>query len=126
VPDERSDGAGWVLFIGIMLMLVGVLNIVYGIAAIGNSHFFAKGAEYIISDLNTWGWILLILGVLQVIAAFSVWGGQEFGRRFAIVSASLVAVVSLLTLRGYPFFSLAIFSVSLLIIYGMATYGGVE
>jgi uncharacterized membrane protein (DUF2068 family) len=126
VPDERSDGAGWVLFIGIMLMLVGVLNIVYGIAAIGNSHFFAKGAEYIISDLNTWGWILLILGVLQVIAAFSVWAGQEFGRWFAIVSASLVAVASLLTLPGYPFFSLAIFSVSLLIIYGMATYGGVE
>jgi uncharacterized membrane protein (DUF2068 family) len=77
-------------------------------------------------DLNTWGWILLILGVLQVIAAFSVWSGQEFGRWFAIVSASVLVVASLLTLPGYPFFSLAIVAVSLLIIYGMATYGGVE
>ena len=71
-----DDGTGWVLFAGIMMALVSVLNIIYGIAAIGDSSFFVNDQRYILSDLNTWGWVTLVIGGVQMLAAFSIWNGQ--------------------------------------------------
>jgi hypothetical protein len=124
VGYEEPQGAGWVLFAGIMLMVAGVLNIIYGIAAIGNSKFFVANTEYILSNLKTWGWVMLILGALQALAAFSIWNGNAFGRWFGIGCAGLNAVGALMSIPAYPFWSLAIFAVDVLIIYGLAAYGG--
>jgi len=125
-PGGEEAGAGWVMFAGIMLMIAGVLNVIYGIAAIDNSKFFSHTTEtwYILSDLNTWGWITLILGVLEIVAAFSIWAGGAYGRWFGIFVAGLSAIGALLSIPAYPFWSLAIFAIDILIIYGLAAYGG--
>jgi hypothetical protein len=120
----RRQGAGWVLFAGIVLALVGVLNAIYGIAAIGDSRFFTEDATYILSGLNTWGWIMLILGVTQLVAAYSIWKGGEGGRWFGIAVASLNSVAALMSIPAYPFWSLAVFTLGILVIYGLASYGG--
>jgi hypothetical protein len=122
--DHPLEGAGWVLFAGIMIMMVGVLNIIWGIAAIDQSSFFVQDAKYVISDLRTWGWIILILGGLQLAAAFSIWAGGSYGRWFGIVSATCNAIAALLSIPAYPFWSLAIFAIDVLIVYGLAAYGG--
>jgi hypothetical protein len=121
---DEVHGLGWLLFAGIMLLVAGVLNVIYGIAAIDDSSFFVANTKYIISDLNTWGWVALVLGALQVIAAFSIWAGNQFGRWFGIGAASLNAIAALLSIPAYPFWSLAIFAVDVLIVFGLATYGG--
>jgi hypothetical protein len=118
------QGMGWVLFAGIMLLVAGILNIIYGIAAIDDSSFFVHNTKYIISNLNTWGWVMLVLGAIQVIAAFSIWAGSQFGRWFGIAAASLNAIGALLSIPAYPFWSLAVFAIDVLIIYGLAAYGG--
>jgi hypothetical protein len=123
VADEPA-GAGWVLFAGMMLTLVAILNVIWGIAAIGNSSFFVNDTKYILSDLNTWGWITLGLGALQVVAAFSIWKGNRFGVWFGITVAGLNSIGALMSIPSYPFWSLAIFAVDILIIYGLAAYGG--
>jgi hypothetical protein len=120
----RREGANWVLFAGIMVALVGVLNVVYGIAAIADSRFFANDATYILSNLNTWGWITLILGVGQIVAAYSIWKGGQAGRWFGIAMAMLSAVAALMSIAAYPFWSLAVFALDILVIYGLAAYGG--
>lgn len=122
----EQSGAGWVMFAGIMLLIVGVLNVIYGIAAIDNSKFFVHATEtqYILSGLNTWGWVTLILGALEIIAAFSIWSGGAYGRWFGIIIASLSAIGALLSIPAYPLWSLAVFTVDILIIYGLAAYGG--
>jgi hypothetical protein len=107
-----------------MLMIAGVLNVIYGIAAIGNSGFFVNDTRYILSDLNTWGWVALILGAVQILAALSIWRGNQFGRWFGIAAAGLSAIGALLSIPAYPFWSLTIFAVDVLIIYGLAAYGG--
>jgi hypothetical protein len=122
-PDE-ARGAGWVLFAGIMLMLAGILNVVYGIAAIGDSSFFVHDTRYILSGLNTWGWVTLFIGILQGTAAFSIWAGGQFGMWFGIVVAGLNSIGALLSIPAYPFWSLAVFAVDVLVIYGLAAYGG--
>jgi hypothetical protein len=118
--EQRS---GWVTFAGVMLLLVGTLNVIYGIAAIGDSSFFINDARYIISDLNTWGWIIVVLGVFQFFAAFSLWSGGMYGRFVGIVAAGLSAIGALLSIPAYPFWSLAIFAIDIVIIHQIATRG---
>ncbi|MEA2622985.1 MAG: hypothetical protein QOH61_1895 [Chloroflexota bacterium] len=124
VYADDDKGSGWLLFAGIMIVMVGILNVIYGIAAIDNANFFVANQKYILSDLNTWGWVMLVLGALQVVAAFSIWSGGGFGRWFGIGAASLSAIAALMAIPAYPFWSLAVFALDILIIYGLATYGG--
>jgi hypothetical protein len=121
---EELRGAGWILFAGIMLVLAGVLNVIYGIAAIGDSSFFVNDTKYILSNLNTWGWVTLILGAVQILAAYSIWAGNQFGRWFGIAAAGLSAIGALMSIPAYPFWSLAVFAIDILIIYGLTSYGG--
>jgi hypothetical protein len=120
---NEHQGSGWILFAGIMLMIAGILNIVYGIAAIDNAKFYAGHTEFVISSLKTWGWITLGLGILELIAALSIWRGGVFGALFGIFAASISAIGALLSIPAYPFLSLAVFAIDVLIIYGLATYG---
>jgi hypothetical protein len=122
--NDTVEGGGWLVFAGIMVVLAGILNVIWGIAAIDNANFFVEDDRYIFSDLNTWGWIILIIGVIQILAAFSIWAGGQFGRWIGIIGASLSAIGALLSIPGYPFWSLAVFGIDLLIIYGLSAYGG--
>jgi hypothetical protein len=118
--------SGWVTFAGVMLFIVGVLNVIYGIAAIGDSTFFVQDQKYILSNLNTWGWVTLALGLFQFFAAFSLWSGGLYGRIVAILAASLSAIGALLSIPAYPFWSLAVFAIDIIIIHQVAVYGGRE
>jgi hypothetical protein len=117
------EGQGWVLFAGIMILIVGIMNVVYGIAAIDNSTFFIQDARYVVfQDLNTWGWILLVVGVVQLVAAFGIWSRRGWGRWIGIISAGGNAVVQLLFISSFPLASLALLAIDILVIYGLASY----
>jgi hypothetical protein len=118
--NAESTLSGWWVFAGVLLLVAGVLNIIWGIAAIGDSKFFTANATYIISGLHTWGWITLILGVLELVAAFSLWSGGEFGRWFGIIVGSLNAIAALLSIGAYPLWALAVFALSIIIVYKLA------
>src|SRR5205809_1343271 len=117
-------GANWVLFAGVIIVLLGVLNVIYGIAAISKSHFFATDAKYMVSNLKTWGWVAVILGAVQILVALSIWRGGQFGRWFGILVAGLSAIAALMSIPASPSWSLAIFAIDILVIYGLAAYGG--
>jgi len=124
-PYAAEDtGYGWVVFAGTMLAIVGILNVIYGIAAIDNSTFFVNDAKYVISDLNTWGWVVLITGAAQLLTAFGVWARNTFAKWLGIAFASLNGIGMLLMLPAYPFLSISLFAVDVLIVYGLAVHGG--
>ncbi len=122
---DEVRGLGRAIFAAVLLMVGAVLNIIYGIAAIGNSHFFnhTTNTHYVFGSLKTWGWVTLILGILEGIASLSLFAGGTFGRWFGIFAAALVAIGALLDLPAYPFWSLAVFALSLWIIHGLAIFG---
>ena len=121
---EETTGYGWVLFAGTMIAIVGTLNFIYGIAAISNSKFYARGVEYVIGDLKTWGWVMLCIGVVQIIAAFSIWAQATFGRIVGVATAGVNALVLLIVVTSAPFLTLALFAIDILVIYGLIAHGG--
>jgi hypothetical protein len=122
---DYQPGEGWITFAGVMLMFAGILNFIWGIAAIDDSAFFTDEGRYVIfDDLNTWGWFFLIVGVLQIAAAISVWNRGTYGQVFGIFSATVSALILLFTVNAYPFAAFMLFLVDILVIYGLAVYGG--
>jgi hypothetical protein len=121
---EQDSGSAWMTFAGIVILLVAVLNIIDGIAAISKSGFFVQDAHYVFSDLRTWGWIVLALGALQMLVGFGIWAGNQLARWTGIVIVSLNAIAQLLFIPAYPFWSLSIFALDLLVLYGLAAHGG--
>jgi hypothetical protein len=117
-------GAGRAIFAAILLMIAGTLNIIYGIAGVNNANFFANNTHYVFSSLHTWGWITIILGVIELTAGFSLVGGGLYGRFVGIFAASLGAIGALLSVGGaYPFWSLGIFAICIIVIHGLVVYG---
>jgi len=121
-------GLGRAVFAAILLLIAGTLNIVYGIAAIGDAHFYTStGTHYVFSSLHTWGWITVILGVIQLTGGLSLLGGGMYGRVIGIVAASIGAIGALLSVGGaYPFWSLGIFALCVIVIHGLVVYGEPE
>jgi hypothetical protein len=120
-------GQGRAAFVAILLLIAGSLNVIYGIAAIGDATFFVDSTRYVFSSLHTWGWITVILGVVQLCAGFSLLAGHTFGRVIGLVAASLGAIGSLLAVGGaYPFWSLGIFALCVICIHGLVVYGEEE
>jgi len=120
----EPTGVGWVAFAAMMLGVAGIWNVFEGIAAIASAHVYVQNANYVFSDLNTWGWIVLILGAIEGTAALYLLSGSEFARWFGIAAASLNAIGQLMFLPAFPLWALAMFSIDVLIIYGLAVYGG--
>ena len=120
---EGTRGVGRAIFAAVLLMIGGVLNVFWGIAAIGNSHFFVHNQKYVFSNLKGWGWITLILGILEVLASISLFGGGAYGRWFGVVVGSLAAIGALLDISAYPFWSICVFALSVWIVYGLIILG---
>jgi hypothetical protein len=119
-------GTGRVVFVAILLLIAGTLNIIYGIGAVGNAHFFDH-TQYVFANLHTWGWITIILGIIQLTGGFSLFGGGGYGRVIGIFAAGLGALESLLSIGGtHPWWSLAIFALCIYILHGLILYGDEE
>jgi hypothetical protein len=124
-PTYHVDpGHGWVLFAGIMLMVIGVLNVIFGIAAIDDAHVYVRDAAFIFGNLNTWGWVLLIVGIVQVCAAVGIWTNAEWGRWLGIGFAVVNMFVQFLVLPAYPLWAVIVFMVDVIVVYGLLSYGG--
>lgn len=119
----EQRGLGLVWFAAIVLLVVGVFNVIDGIAAIANSHFFVANAHYVFGDLRAWGWVALILGVLQLLAGGGVLLGNQLARWFGVAVIALNLISTLLFVPAYPFWSLAIIALDVLALYGLCAYG---
>src|SRR5438105_10890859 len=126
VTPSRPRGHGWVVFAALMLFLAGVFNVIDGLVALADSKFYGAGAVFVWSDLRTWGWIVLALGVVQLLAGSAILRGRAWGRWFGIVVASLNAIGQMMFIPAYPWWSLLIIALDILVIYGLATHGAQE
>ncbi len=117
-------GAGRAMFAAILLMIAGTINIIYGIGALDDANIFVNDQRFILTNLNTLGWVLIILGVIQLTASFSLLAGNTYGRVIGIIGGTLGALGALLSIGGsYPWWSLAVFTLCVYVVYGLIVFG---
>jgi len=115
------------VFAAVMLLIVGFLNIIYGIGALDDANIFVNDTRFVLDNLSTLGWVLIVLGVIQLTGGFSLMAGNEYGRVIGIIAGSLGAIGALLSIGGaFPWWSLAIFFVCVWIVHGIVVYGEEE
>src|SRR3954467_14477367 len=117
-------GTGRVVFAATLLLIVGGLNIIYGIGALDDANVFVNDKRFIFTNLNTLGWVLIVLGVIQLTGGFSLIAGNTYGRVIGIVAGTLGTIGALLSIGGaYPWWSLCVFFLCVYIVHGIIVYG---
>ncbi len=112
------------MFAAIVLLIVGTLNIVYGIGALDDANYFAGDTRFVLDDLNTLGWVLILLGVLELTAGFSLMSGRTYGRVIGITAGSLGAIGALFSVGGAnPWWSLCVFALCVFVVHGIVVFG---
>ena len=122
----EGRGYGLVLFAGVLLLVAGFWNMIYGIAAIAQSHVFVANAHYVFGSLRTWGWITLIFAILMLIAGGGVMVGNQLARWYAVAVVGLNAIEQMFSIPAYPFWSLTIIAMDVVALYGLCAYGSRE
>jgi hypothetical protein len=121
-PAE-GHGYGLVIFASVLLLVIGCFNLIYGIAAIANSHVFTAHAHYVVGNLRAWGWITLIIAVLQLTAGAGVVAGNQLARWFAVAVLALNAIDMMFFIPAYPFWALTIIAMDVVALWGLCAYG---
>ncbi len=121
---ELPTGSGWVMFASIMLAIAGIWNVIQGILAIAEADIVSGDQTFVFSNVKFWGWVIMIVGVLQVVAAFALWGGSKLAQWYGIATAAVGAIGQLLYAPAYPLWAVCLFAIDILVIYGLAVYAG--
>ena len=119
----RGEGYGMVVFAAVLLGMLGLFNIIDGIAAIARSSVFIGNARYVFGDLRTWGWVALILGGLQVLASLGVLAGNQAARWTGVALIGLNSIGQMFFVPAYPFWALMIIAVDVVALWGLCAYG---
>jgi hypothetical protein len=120
-------GAGRVVFAATLLLLVGTLNIIYGIGALADANIFVNDQRYVLTNLSVLGWVLIILGLIQLAGGLSLMAGNTYGRVIGIIGGTLGAIGALLSVGGaYPWWSLAIFALCVYVVHGIIVFSEVD
>lgn len=112
------------MFAAILLLVAGTINIIYGIGALDDANIFVNDTRFILTNLSTLGWVLIILGIVQLTGGFSLLAGNTYGRVIGIIGGSLGAIGALLSIGGaYPWWSLGVFVLCVYVVHGLIVFG---
>ena len=128
---ESEYGQGWKSFAGVMILIVGTFNVFDGLVAILDDNYFAKVSNgnvslTITNNVQAWGWLVLIAGLVMLFAGFGIFSGATWARVVGIAVAGLNLLLQFAWLPHYPFWSLTMMLIDGLIIYGLIVHGGRE
>jgi len=121
-PSQREHAQNWVAFAAVMFLVVGLFNVIDGIAAITKDRHF-RADELLVGSLTLWGVIFLIVGALQLLTTFLIYRRRPAGQTLGVSLAVLNAVAALFFLGAYPIWSLIILVLDGVVIYALTVYG---
>jgi hypothetical protein len=124
--SEPVEGRGMTIFAAVLLGVLGFFNLLDGIAAINRSHVFTGTTVYVVGDLRSWGWVMAILGGLQLLAAFGVAARNQAARWFGVLVIALNLIGQMFFIAAYPVWSLTIIAVDVIALCALCAFGGPE
>jgi len=126
VTRQPQDGVGWRAFAGTLIFLAGVLNFVDGIVTLEDPHYFVAigyGNRLIFGDTRSWGWAILIVGIVQFLTGLAIFFERNWAALLGIVIAALSATAQLLYIGTDPWWSIIVIALDVLVIYALALHG---
>jgi hypothetical protein len=121
----EDNGSGWVFFAGYLMIVAGFFQMIAGfVALLKPSLYLATEKHLLLLSYTQWGWTHIIIGLVLALSAGSLFSGRLWGRALAITMATLSAIVNFGFISAYPFWSLLIIAVDIMVIYAVAVYGG--
>jgi hypothetical protein len=122
---EPTSWVGWVLFAGIMMVILGAFQATMGLVALfDEGYFLVTRTGLVVSvDYNTWGWVHIVLGTVAFLAGLGVMAGQTWARVLGIIFAAVSAIVNIGFLAANPIWTIAIITLDVIVIYALAVHG---
>lgn len=121
VATEREAGGGWAVFVAVYLVIAGILNVIWGIAALENKSYFAAGG-LLWSELNTWGWVSIVVGAIQILGTGLVAARNAAGAVIAVFLAFCGILLNFLSIGAYPIWSAILLVIDALVIWGVTVH----
>lgn len=123
----RTVPSGWAFFVGILLFMVGVFNVIWGLTAIIDDKELTVGRQgVIVWDISTWGWINLLLGIVMVLTALALFAGRSWARWTAIFFVMVNAFGQIAWIPIHPLWSVLVITLDVIIIYQLTAHWEVE
>jgi hypothetical protein len=122
--DERTGWTGWIAFAGVMMIIGGALNLLYGIIAAVNDEWVVwtnRGDVYL--DVSEWGWVHIILGAIVLLSGIGVFSGNILARTVGVIVASISLIANFFFLPVYPLWSLIVITIDVLVIWALTAHG---
>lgn len=122
--DYSSWAVGWAGFAGIMLIMIGVMDIVQGLVALFNDEFFVITEDWVFKfDVTAWGWIHLIVGVILIASGVGIFSGNVAARTVGVAVAGLAAIINFAWLPYFPLWSIVVIAICVAVIWALTAHG---
>jgi len=121
---QDSSWAGWIAFAGIVLLIIGALDVLQGFTAIIKDEYVVSTPKGLATfDATGWGWTTLIWGILIFITGLGLLGGSDWARWVAIIGVGLNAIGQIGFLanypQAYPLWNILIVALNILVLYAL-------
>ena len=126
VPPRAPTGwTGWITFAGVLMVIAGGLNALYGLIGILNDEWVVWGNRAdLYLDLTQWGWVHLILGLVVLFSGIGLFSGNVLARSIAVIVASISLFVNFFFIPAYPVWALVVITIDILVIWAVTVHGG--
>jgi hypothetical protein len=115
--------AGWLSFAGIVAFVVGIFNVIDGLVALFRSDYYLVTAQDIlVFNFTAWGWIWLLVGLVQLIVGAGIIAGQLWARVAGVAMAVLAAIGQLAFLRAFPMWSVIVIALCVVLVYALTAH----
>lgn len=123
--EPPTAWSGWVVFGGVIMIMVGTFQIIEGLVALFDDGFYLVTRTGLVVDVdyNTWGWVHTIIGVVAVAAGLGLLAGNMAARVAGVVVACLSALVNLVFISAYPVWSVLMITLDVIVIYAIIVHG---
>jgi len=127
--SHRAEGptgwAGWVIFAGVMMMLVGSFHVIAALVALFRDDYYVVRPSGLVLDVDysAWGWTHLLLGLLVAAAGAGAIVGQTWARTVGVILAVLSAIANMVFIAAYPVWSIVIITLDVIVIYALIVHG---
>jgi hypothetical protein len=117
-PAGTNRRSNWIAFAGVLMLILGSLDVLWGLAAILNNEVVIVGGHgALIFDLTAWGWVQLILGLLVGLTGLGLLVGNEIARVLAVFLLALNAILQIVWFTAAPLWAIMIIAIDVIVIY---------